>query len=141
MSMNKLFALVALFGATASVGLSGCGSNHETSKVDGHDGVLRYVSRDGLYRVVGPNWGRAREIDGLLCYPVVVGCGEKEDRIYWCHETSWGSSGNFAVSSQAGDLSLSDISFCHSDEVKSWIYMDIVSNGVANRIELERVVD
>ena len=141
MGMNKFFALVALLGATASVGLAVCGSSHEASKEGGHDGVLRYVSKDRLYRVVGPNWSRAREICGQVCYPVVVGCGEKEGHIYWCHETSWGSSGNFAVSSQSGDFSLSDSSFCHSDEVKSWTYMDIFSNGVANRVELERVVD
>ena len=141
MGMNKFFALVSLLGATASVGLSGCGSNHETSKVDGHDGVLRYVSRDGLYRVVGPNWGRAREIDGQLYYPIFVGCGEKDERISWCHETSWGSSGNFAVSSQSGDFLLSDGSICHSDEMKSMIYMDVLSNGVANRVELEREAD
>ena len=141
MGMKRLFMFAALLGAAASVGLAGCGSSREASKEDGHDGVPRYLSKDGLYRVVGPNWSRAREVDGLLCYPVVVGCGEKEDRIYWCHETSWGSSGNFVVSSQSGDFSLSDSSFCHSDEMKSIIYMDVLSNGVANRIELERVVD
>lgn len=141
MGMKRLFMFAALLGAAASVGLAGCGSSREASKEGVHDGVLRYVSKDGLYRVVGPNWGRARENDGLLCYPVVVGCGEKEDRIYWCHETSWGSSGNFTVLSQSGDFTLSDGSFCHSDEVKAWIYMDILSNGVANRVELGRVVD
>lgn len=141
MGMNKFFAIAALLGATASVGLAGCGSSREASKEGGHDGVLRYVSKDGHYRVVGPNWSRAREIDGSLCYPVVVGCGEKEERIYWCHETSWGSSGNFAVSSQSGDFSLSDSSFCHSDEMKSVTYMDVLSNGVSSRIELERAVD
>ena len=141
MGMKRLFMFAALLGAAASVGLAGCGSSREASKEDGHDDVPRYLSKDGLYRVVGPTWSRAREVDGLLCYPVVVGCGEKEDRIYWCHETSWGSSGNFVVSSQSGDLSLSDSSFCHSDEMKSMIYMDVLSNGVANRIELERVVD
>lgn len=141
MGMNKFFALVALLGATASVGLAGCGSSRDASEEDVHDGVLRYVSRDGHYRVVGPNWSRAREICGQVCYPVVVGCGEKEERIYWCHEISWGSSGNFTVSSQSGDFTLSDGSFCHSDEMKSMIYMDVLSKGVANRVELERVVD
>ena len=141
MGIKKFFMVAALLGATASFGLVGCGNSYEASKEDGHDGVPRYVSKGGLYRVVGPNWSRAREIGGLLCYPVVVGCGEKDERIYWCHETSWGSSGNFAVSSQSGDFMLSDSSFCHSDEMKSMIYMDVLSNGVANRIELERVVD
>ena len=141
MGMNKFFALVALLGSTASVGLAVCGSSHEASKEGGHDGVLRYVSKDRLYRVVGPNWSRAREICGQVCYPVVVGCGEKEEHIYWCHETSWGSSGNFTVLSQSGDFTLSDSSFCHSDEMKSMTYMDVLSKGVDNRVELERAVD
>ena len=141
MGVKKFFALVALLGATASIGLTVCSRRREVSKEDGHADVLRYVSKDGLYKVVGPNWGRAREIGGQLCYPVVVGCGEKDERIYWCHETSWGSSGNFAVSSQSGDFTFSDNSYCHSDEMKSVAHMDVLSNGVANRVELGRAVD
>ena len=49
-----------------------------------------------------------------------------------------GLSGNFEVESEAGDFSLSDSSFCHSDEVKAWTYMTFASEGATNKVMLRR---
>lgn len=141
MDMNKISALVTCLLLTASIGLAICGCSYDACEEYGQDSVLRYVSKDGLYRVVGPDWSQARELGGQVCYPVVVERDGADGRVYWCCETSRGSCGNFTVSSQSGDFSLSDNSFCHSDEMKSVTYMDVFFNGITNRVELERAVD
>ena len=61
-----------------------------------------------------------------------------EGRVYWCRETSRGSSGNFEVESQGGDFRLTDNSFCHSDETAPVTYAEFVANGTADKISLRR---
>ena len=147
MNMGRILKplCLALLGAAVGVGIV-IGTNQNRYNrlcrfLTGEANILMYSSQDGRYRVVGPIWECARLVDGRPCYPVVVGCGEGDGRVYWCHETSRGSSGNFEVESEAGDFSLSDSSFCHSDEMNFVAYMDVFSNGVTNRVELERAVD
>ena len=100
--------------------------------------VTQYVSDDGRHYIVGPIWECAKKIDGEEHVPVVVARKGMEGCVYWCHETSRGSSGNFEVVSEAGDFSLSDSSFCHSDEVKAWTYMTFASEGATNKVMLRR---
>ena len=104
----------------------------------GESNILVYSSQDGRCRVIGPIWDCARRVDGRLRYPVVVNCGESDGRVYWCHETSRGSSGNFKVESEAGDFSLYDNSYCHSDEATCLMQMTVVSGGTTNCVELVR---
>lgn len=100
--------------------------------------VAQYVSQDGRYYVVGPVWECVKQIDGKDRFPVVVAGKGIEGCVYWCREISRGSSGNFEVESQHGDLRLVDGSFCHSDEMAPVIYADFVSGGTANKVALER---
>ena len=100
--------------------------------------VTQYVSDDGRHYIVGPIWECAKKIDGEEHFPVVVARKGMEGCVYWCHETSRGSSGNFEVESEAGDFSFSDSSFCHSDEVKAWTYMTFASEGATNNVILRR---
>ena len=100
--------------------------------------VTQYVSQDGRHYVVGPIWECVKQIDGERHYPVVVAGKGMEGRVYWCRETSRGSSGNFEVESQDGDFRLADNSFCHSDETSPVTYAEFVSNGTTDKISLER---
>ena len=100
--------------------------------------VTQYVSDDGRHYIVGPIWECAKKIDGEEHFPVVVARKGMEGCVYWCHETSRGSSGNFEVVSEAGDFSLSDSSFCHSDEAKACTYMTFASEGATNKVMLRR---
>lgn len=100
--------------------------------------VTQYVSDDGRRYVVGPIWKCAKQIDGEQHFPVVVAGKGMDGRVYWCRETSRGSSGNFVVESQDGDFRLADNSFCHSDETDLLMYAEFISNGIADTISLER---
>ena len=100
--------------------------------------VTQYVSDDGRHYIVGPIWECAKKIDGEEHFPVVVARKGMEGCVYWCCEKSRGSSGNFEVVSEAGDFSLSDSSFCHSDEAKAWTYMTFASEGITNKVILRR---
>ena len=144
MNMGRILKSLglALLGAAVGVGIVIGTNQNRCNRVrrffTGETNVLVYSSQDGRYRVVGPIWECARQVDGRSCYPVIVGCGESDGRAYWCHVTSSGSSGNFEVESEAGDFSLSDSSFCHSDEVKAWTYMTFASEGTTNKVILGR---
>ena len=146
MNMCRIFKplCLALLGVVVGVGIV-IGTNQNRFNrmrqfLTGETNILMYSSQDGRYRVVGPIWKCGRQVDGRLHYPVVVGCGESDGRVYWCHATSRGSSGNFEVESEAGDFSLSDGSFCHSDEARALTCMTFVGEGTTNKVVLERVV-
>lgn len=134
---------LALLGVAVGVGIVIGTNQNRCNRVlrffTGEANILMYSSQDGRYRVVGPIWECGRQVDGRPCYPVVVGCGESDRRVYWCRETSRGSSGNFEVESEAGDFSLSDSSFCYSDEARVWTYMTFSDEGVTNKVMLGRV--
>ena len=101
--------------------------------------VLRYISPDGQYYVVGPIWECVRQVDGETHFPVVV-CGKKiEGCVFWCREASHDANGNFEVVSENGDFHLADNSLRHSDEMKPAIYVDFVSGGITNRVALEKL--
>ena len=100
--------------------------------------VTQYVSDDGRHYVVGPIWECVKQIDGEQHFPVVVAGKGMEGRVYWCRETSRGSSGNFEVEAHGGDFRLVDGSFCHSDEMAPVIYAEFVSGGTTNKVALER---
>ena len=101
--------------------------------------VTQYVSQDGRHYVVGPIWECVKQIDGEQHFPVVVAGKGMEGRVYWCRETSRGSSGNFEVESQGGDFRLTDNSFCHSAETDLLTYAEFVSDGTANRVVLKKL--
>ena len=62
-----------------------------------------------------------------------------EGRVYWCRETSRGSSGNFVVESQDGDFRLTDNSFCHSDETDLLMYAEFASDGATSQVALKKL--
>ena len=100
--------------------------------------VTQYVSDDGKYYIVGPIWECEKQINGEQHFPVVAAGKGMEGCVYWCRETSRGSSGNFEVEAQHGDFRLVDGSFCHSDEMPPVIYAEFVSGGTTNKVALER---
>ena len=108
------------------------------SPADSFCGVEQYMSEDRQYYVVGPIWRCAKDIDGEQHFPVVAAGKGMEGCVYWCRETSRGSSGNFEMESQYGDFRLVDGSFCHSDEMAPVIYAEFVSGGTTNKVALER---
>jgi len=108
------------------------------SPADSFCGVEQYMSEDRQYYVVGPIWRCAKDIDGEQHFPVVAAGKGMEGCVYWCRETSRGSSGNFEMESQHGDFRFVDGSFCHSDEMAPVIYAEFVSGGTTNKVALER---
>lgn len=134
----SLAAFVAAVGVGIVIGTNQNRCNRVRQILTGETNILMYSSQDGRYRVFGPIWACAREVDGRSCYPVVVGCGESDGQEYWCHVTSSGSSGNFEVESESGNFLLSDNSFCHSDEARDWTYMVLAGEGTTNKVILRR---
>ena len=101
--------------------------------------ILRYVSQDGQYYIVGPIWECVRHIDGEEHYPAVVSGKRIDGWVFWCHEASHESSGNFEVVSENGDFRLADNSLRHSDETAPVAYADFVSGGITNRVALDKL--
>lgn len=132
---------VKLLAMVASINLMLCGCGNDVHRQDAleHAPVLQFVSYDEQWRVIGPVWDCSRQIGGKCHYPILITEKGKDGRVYWCHEVSRGSSGNFDVASEDGLFYLSDSSFCHSDEMKVITYMDFVSGAVTNRVELKRI--
>ncbi len=128
-----------LTAVALSIVLMLCGCGNDASSRAEHQGVLQYASQDGNYRVVGPVWDCSKQINGKCHYPIVIAEKGKDGCIYWCHEVSHGSSGNFDVISKDGTFYFSDSSFCCSDEMKLVTYMDFISGITTNRIELGRI--
>ncbi len=144
MNMGRILESLglALLGAAVGVGIVIGTNQNRCNRVwqilTGEKNILMYSSQDGRYRVFGPIWECARQVDGRSYYPVVVGCGESDGRVYWGHMISSGSSGNFEVESESGNFLLSDNSFCHSDEARDWTYMVLAGEGTTNKVILRR---
>ena len=101
--------------------------------------ILRYVSQDGQYYVVGPIWECVRQIGGKKHFPVIVSGKRIEGRVYWCSEVSHDASDNFEVASENGDFRLVDNLLHLSDETTPEAYVDFVSGGTTNRVALEKL--
>ena len=132
MKAMKLTAVVV------GIGLMLCGCGNDASSGTKRQDVLQYVSQDGNYRVVGPVWDCSKQINGKCHYPIVIAEKGKDGCIYWCHEVSHGSSGNFDIVSNDGAFYFSDNSFCYSDEMKDITHMDFISSTTTNRVVLNR---
>jgi len=101
--------------------------------------VLRYISQDGQYYVVGPIWECVRQIGGKEHFPVVVSGKKIEGCVFWCREVSRDANGNFEVASENDDFRLADNSLRHPDEMNPVIYVDFVSGGITNRVAMEKL--